>query len=97
MARELCTGSDSATLLATLEAIEAACIEQLERPGRPIRANVEFYKGAVFHALGIPSRYFTCLFAMARVFGYVAHALEYGPRSRLIRPRASYIGNRPAA
>ena len=74
LARQLCQDGDSARLLATLEAIESACIEQLEKPGRSLRANVEFYKGAVFYALGIPPRYFTALFAMARVYGYVAHA-----------------------
>jgi citrate synthase len=95
LARQLCKNPESARLLSTLEAIEAACIEQLEKPGRPIRANVEFYKGAVFHALGIPTRYFTALFAMARVYGYVAHALEFRPRSRLIRPKAQYTGRLP--
>ena len=95
LARSLCeTQPASAALLDTLEAIEAACGEQLEKPGKPpIRANVEFYKGAVFHALGIPSDFFTALFTMARVYGYVAHAVEFRPQSRLIRPRAVYCGN----
>jgi citrate synthase len=93
LARSLCeTRPESARLLATLEAIEAACIEQLEKPGKKIRANVEFYKGAVFHALGIPSHFFTAMFASARVYGYIAHALEFRPESRLIRPRALYRG-----
>ncbi|MCX2979367.1 citrate/2-methylcitrate synthase [Halieaceae bacterium IMCC14734] len=95
LARRLCAGTDSANVLATLEAIEAACVEQLEKPGRPIRANVEFYKGAVFSALGIPPRYFTALFAMGRVYGYIAHALEFRPEARLIRPRAHYEGRLP--
>ena len=95
LARSVCQDPDSARLLATLEAIEAACVEQLEKPGRCIRANVEFYKGAVFHALGIPPRYFTALFSMARVYGYIAHALEFRPQSRLIRPRARYTGRLP--
>ena len=95
LARSLCEG-DSATLLATLEAIEAACVEELERPDKTIRANVEFYKGAVFHALGIPSHFFTAMFTMARVYGYIAHALEFRPQARLIRPRAEYCGNEPA-
>jgi citrate synthase len=95
LARHVCTEPESERLLATLEAIEAACIDQLEKPGKPIRANVEFYKGAVFHALGIPSRYFTAMFAVARVYGYLAHALEFVPQARLIRPRATYIGRDP--
>ena len=95
LARGLCEGTESANVLATLEAIEAACVKQLEKPGRPIRAYVEFYKGAVFHALGIPPHFFTALFAMARVYGYIAHALEFRPEARLIRPRAHYHGRLP--
>ena len=92
LARQVCKDKDSKRLLDTLEAIESACIEELEKPGRTLRANVEFYKGAVFHALGIPPRYFTALFAMARVYGYLAHMLEFRPQARLIRPQAHYIG-----
>jgi len=78
--------------LDTLEAIEAACGDQLKKTGKlQVRANVEFYKGAVFHALGIPSHFFTALFTMARVYGYIAHAVEFRPGARLIRPRAAYI------
>jgi citrate synthase len=94
MARELCAGDPGAArLLATLEAIEDSCTRQLE--GRELRANVEFYKGAVFHALGLPADCFTAMFAMARVYGYLAHALEFVPEARLIRPRALYRGSQP--
>lgn len=96
MARELCQcDPKQARLFATLEQIEQVCGQRLSKPGRALHANVEFYKGAVFHALGIPSTYFTALFAMARVYGYIAHALEYRPGSRLIRPAAEYVGPRP--
>ncbi len=77
-------------LYQTLAAIEASCIRRLEKPGKALRANVEFYKGAVFHALGLPADSFTAMFAMARVWGYLAHALEFRPQARLIRPRAQY-------
>lgn len=98
LARTICADKeDSARLLATLEAIEASCEDLLAKPGQPIRANVEFYKGAVFHALGIPSNFFTAMFASARVYGYIAHALEFRPQSRLIRPRAEYNDNPCAA
>ena len=95
MARELCAGNpEAARLLATLEAIEASCARRLARPGRELHANVEFYKGAVFHTLGLPGDFFTAMFAMARVYGYLAHALEFKPVARLIRPRAEYVGLR---
>jgi len=93
MAVELCQDEESKRLLATLVAVEEACQREFAAKGKEIWANVEFYKGAVFHSLGIPTRYFTAMFAMARVYGYVAHYLEFTRDSRLIRPRARYVGH----
>ncbi len=95
MAMELCRDEESGNLLATLVAVEEACQREFAKQGKEIWANVEFYKGAVFHSLGIPTQYFTALFAMSRVYGYIAHYLEFSKNSRLIRPRANYIGPRP--
>jgi citrate synthase len=92
MAVELCQDDESKNLLATLVAVEAACQREFAANGKEIWANVEFYKGAVFHSLGIPTHFFTAMFAMSRVYGYVAHFLEFSKNSRLIRPRANYIG-----
>jgi citrate synthase len=95
MAVELCQDEESRALLATLVAVEEACQRAFAARGQEIRANVEFYKGAVFHSLGIPSHYFTAMFSMARVYGYIAHFLEFSKDSRLIRPKAIY--KEPAA
>jgi citrate synthase len=92
MAVELCQDKESKNLLATLIAVEEACQREFADKGKEIWANVEFYKGAVFHSLGIPTHYFTAMFAMARVYGYIAHFLEFRRDSRLIRPRALYTG-----
>ncbi len=92
MAMELCQNEESANLLAVLVAVEEACQKEFGAKGKEIWANVEFYKGAVFHSLGIPTHYFTAMFAMSRVYGYIAHFLEFSRDSRLIRPRAKYIG-----
>jgi citrate synthase len=97
MAKTLCREGDAKTLYETLEAVEEACQREFATRGKQIHANVEFYKGAVFHQLGVPSRYFTALFAMARVFGYVAHFLEFSANSCLIRPRARYTGEQHTA
>ncbi|MEM1112231.1 MAG: citrate/2-methylcitrate synthase [Pseudomonadota bacterium] len=94
MAMELCTEGKGAELLATLVAVEAACQQAFAAKGKEIWANVEFYKGAVFHSLGIPTDYFTAMFSMARIIGYIAHYLEFSQDSRLIRPRANYTGDR---
>jgi len=90
MARELCQTAEAKNLLATLEAVEQACRKHFESKGKDIWANVEFYKGAVFQALGIPPQFFTAMFAMARVNGYLAHFLEFNKTPRLIRPQAIY-------
>lgn len=92
MAKALCRDGDAKNLYEILEAVEAACQREFATRGKQIYANVEFYKGAVFHQLGIPSRYFTAVFAMARVFGYIAHFVEFSADSCLIRPRARYVG-----
>lgn len=91
MAVTLCQNPESKQLLATLVAVEEACQTAFSARGKEIWANVEFYKGAVFHSLGIPTQNFTAMFAMARVYGYVAHFLEFRRDSRLIRPRARYV------
>ena len=93
MAVELCQDAESKNLLATLVAVEEACQRAFAEKNKEIWANVEFYKGAVFHSLGIPTHFFTAMFAMARVYGYIAHFLEFSRDSRLIRPRALYVGN----
>jgi citrate synthase len=92
MAMELCKDPESRNLLETLVAVEEACQREFGAEGKEIRANVEFYKGAVFHSLGLPTHYFTAMFAMARVYGYIAHFLEFRQDNRLIRPRAVYTG-----
>ena len=92
MAMELHQQGDSRNLLLTLVAVEEACQRAFAEQGKEIWANVEFYKGAVFHSLGIPTHFFTAMFAMSRVYGYVAPFLEFSKNSRLIRPRAHYIG-----
>ncbi len=92
MAKSQCSSGDAKRLFETLVAVEDACQEAFRAKGKDIHANVEFYKGAVFHQLGVPTHYFTALFSMARVYGYIAHYLEFSQNSKLIRPRARYVG-----
>jgi citrate synthase len=61
-----------------------------ERKG--IYPNVDFYSAAVQEALGIPKEYFTCVFAVARTAGWVAHVMEQFRDNRLIRPTSKYVG-----
>lgn len=76
----------------TLKEIESAFRERMEEAGKPIYPNVDFFSGAVYSLLGIPSALFTPIFAMARAPGWLAHILEQRVDNRLYRPRALYVG-----
>jgi len=84
--------------LALAEAVEVAALAILRRkkPGRRLETNVEFYTALLLEALGIPREAFTCVFAMGRVGGWIAHAREQALTGRLMRPASRYIGP-PAA
>jgi citrate synthase len=79
------------------EAVEAAALAELKRrkPGRPLETNVEFYTALLLEALGFPPEAFTCVFAMGRVAGWIAHAREQLATGRLIRPQSVYVGPAP--
>jgi len=53
---------------------------------------VDFFSGAVYSLLGIPSNLYTPIFAMARSSGWLAHILEQRSDNRLFRPKALYTG-----
>jgi citrate synthase len=61
---------------------------------RRIYTNVDYYTAPLLSALDIPHDLFIPMFAVARVGGWTAHALEQQQHNRLIRPRAYYAGPR---
>ncbi|MBI2204898.1 MAG: citrate synthase [Candidatus Rokubacteria bacterium] len=63
------------------------------RTGLPV--NVDFFSAVVYDALGIAPDLCTSIFAIGRVAGWCAHALEQYADNRLIRPRADYVGSPP--
>ena len=67
-------------------------IEAVMQTEKQIDANVDFYSASTYYLLGIPIALFTPIFAVSRVSGWTAHALEQYANNRLIRPRAEYIG-----
>lgn len=67
-------------------------IEEMVTKRKQIRPNVDFYSATVQEALGIPREYFTCIFAISRTAGWVAHVIEQFRDNRLIRPTSRYIG-----
>jgi citrate synthase len=97
MAERIAQDAQHRRLLDILSAVDAAFTEQTWHEPRVLRANLEFYKGVVCLALGIPKEFFTATFAAARVFGWVAHSVEQRQDNRLIRPSAHYVGPAPRA
>ncbi len=95
MARKIATQPEHDRLFETLSAVESAFVERTAAKRRALRANMEFYKGVVFLALGIPKELFTATFAASRVFGWVAHTIEQRKDNRIIRPAALYVGPPP--
>jgi citrate synthase len=65
------------------------------RTGLPV--NVDFFSAVVYDALGIPADLCTSIFAIGRIAGWCAHAMEQYADNRLIRPRADYVGVAPRA
>jgi citrate synthase len=62
------------------------------KPDRRLDTNVEFYTALLLHGLGLPTELFTPTFAVGRVLGWTAHALEQLKDGRLIRPQSEYVG-----
>lgn len=83
--------------LALAEAVETAALAELRRrkPDRVLDTNVEFYTALLLESLGFPREAFTCVFAMGRVSGWIAHAREQAMTGRLIRPKSTYVGPMP--
>ena len=91
------TLSRDAGRLAFAEQFEADAIAILARvkPGRRLDTNVEFYTALLLEALAIPRAAFTAIFAVGRMAGWTAHALEQARDGRLIRPLSRYVGPLP--
>ena len=75
--------------------VERISAELLE--GKGIYPNVDFYSGIIYDKMGIEVEFFTPIFAMARVAGWLAHWFEQLRENKLFRPDQIYEGehNRP--
>lgn len=87
-----------AARLALAKAVEEAALTALRarHPERELHANVEFYTALLLESLGLDRALFPAVFACARLGGWTAHVAEQKQGGRLIRPRARYVGARPA-
>lgn len=91
--QQLCEQKGDTRYFDMLKRIETVFRERMEEKGKPIYPNVDFFSGAVYRLLGIPSSLYTPIFAVARAPGWLSHILEQRADNRLFRPRALYVGH----
>ncbi|MBS0616614.1 MAG: citrate synthase [Spirochaetes bacterium] len=72
----------------------AVKLEETMLKRKRLHANIDYYSGLAFYLLGFSADLFTCIFAVARMAGYLAHIEEQYTQNKLIRPRGVYNGKR---
>jgi citrate synthase len=95
-AERMFTRAGDMSLYQLARAVEATALRVLEehKPGRRLQTNVEFYTALLLHGLGLETPLFTPVFAISRVSGWLAHAMEQRRANRIIRPQSEYVGPR---
>lgn len=94
-AKQFFIGGEQAELYQLVRDVEQVALRLLAeyKPERKLQTNVEFYTALILHGIGLPTDLFTPTFAIGRVGGWTAHALEHERNhDRIIRPLAQYIG-----
>jgi citrate synthase len=86
------TGTDPKLEIA-LE-LERIALEDEFFVSRKLYPNVDFYSGIIYRAMGYPTDYFTVLFALGRLPGWIAQWEEMlaDPEQKIARPRQIYTG-----
>lgn len=99
LARELAKEKGMEEMYNFMELVEERAIKAfMEHKGSSINkqvcANVDFYSGFVYEAIGLPEEVYTPLFAMSRIVGWTAHRIEElnFPGKRIIRPAYKNVG-----
>lgn len=95
-AERMFTRAGDMSLYRLARAVEIQALRLLEayKPGRKLQTNVEFYTALLLHGLGFDVSLFTPTFAISRVSGWIAHAMEQQHANRIIRPQSEYVGPR---
>ncbi len=74
--------------------LERIALEDDYFVSRKLYPNVDFYSGLIYQAMGYPPDYFTVLFALGRLPGWIAQWEEMltDPEQKIARPRQIYTG-----
>lgn len=61
---------------------------------RKLYPNVDFYSGIIYRAMGIEPPFFTVIFSLGRMAGWLAHWIEFldDPDRKIARPHQHYTG-----
>ena len=75
--------------------LERIALEDEYFVSRKLYPNVDFYSGLIYQAMGYPTDYFTVLFALGRLPGWIAQWEEMlnDPEQKISRPRQTYVGH----
>ncbi|GAA3459988.1 citrate synthase [Saccharothrix longispora] len=81
-------------LLDIAKALEETALADDYFVERKLYPNVDFYTGLIYRAMGFPTKFFTVLFALGRLPGWIAHWREMinDPATKIGRPRQVYTG-----
>jgi len=75
--------------------LERIALEDDYFVSRKLYPNVDFYSGLIYKAMGYPTDYFTVLFALGRLPGWIAQWEEMlnDGEQKISRPRQLYVGS----
>jgi citrate synthase len=91
LARQVFDRYGSSPLYEIALEVERVGEELLSHKG--VYPNVDFYSGIIYLKMGIETDFFTPMFAMARVVGWLAHWLEQIKDNHIFRPTEIYEGD----
>ena len=69
-------------------------VEKVMIKEKSIYPNVDYPTGPTYHLMGFDTDFFTPIFVISRITGWSAHIMEQHAANKLIRPLASYKGNK---
>ena len=69
-------------------------VEKVMIKRKNIYPNVDYPTGPTYHLMGFDTDFFTPIFVISRITGWSAHIMEQHAANKLIRPLASYKGNK---
>jgi citrate synthase len=83
-------------ILEIAKKLEEAALNDPYFVERKLFPNVDFYSGIIYRALGFPTDFFTVLFALGRLPGWIAQWQEMRTdKQPIARPRQIYTGAAP--